>query len=124
MTITSTNHHRFQDIVRQIICLFISFLSVYNSIMFKAKWDRQIRVYLYLKKTIVRDVISKTVLKVKICEKYKISSMLLIFQIKIFENTSILWINATWMNMITLKMYFQASITNNKKMSSSKIIYV
>ena len=91
--------------------------------MFKAKWDRQIRVYLYLKKTIVRDVIFKTVLKVKVCEKYKISSMLLIFRIEIFENTSILWINATWMNMITLKMYFQASITN-KKMSSSKIIYV
>ena len=44
---------------------------------------------------------------VKICEKYKISSMFLISRINFFENTSILWINATWMNMIALKCIFK-----------------
>ena len=55
------------------------------------------------RKNIVRDMISTTVLKVNICEKYKISSTLLISRIQIFENTLILWINATWMNMRALK---------------------
>ena len=59
-------------------------------------------------------MISKTVLKVKICEKYKISSILLNSRREIFENASILWINATRMNIIALKMHILASITNNK----------
>ena len=68
------------------------------------------------KKNIVHDVISKRVVKTKICEKYKISSMLLIARIKIFENTSILSINAKWMNMIALKCIFkhQSQITKNE----------
>ena len=86
MAITSTFRHRFQHIIR----LSISFASMYNIITFKTKWNRQINVYVYFFKNIVRDNISKTVLKVKICEKYKISGMLLISRIKIFENTSIL----------------------------------
>ena len=48
-------------------------------------------------KNIVRDIISKTVLKVKICEKYKISGTFLISRIKIFGNTSI-FINKCNMN--------------------------
>ena len=44
----------------------------------------------------VKYIISRTVLKIEICEKYKRSGMLLIFRIKIFENTSILLINAAW----------------------------
>ena len=71
-----------------------------------AKWDRQIQVYLYLLENIVRDVISKLTFKFKICEKYKINSMLLIFRIKIFLNTSNLWINDTWMNIVALNVYF------------------
>ena len=84
MTITATFRHRFQHIIRQIICHFISFLSIYNILMFKAKWDRQIKVCVYLKK--ISSVIS-TVLKVKICEKHKISGMLLISSITIFKKT-------------------------------------
>ena len=62
---------------------------------------------MFILKKIVTDIISKTVLKIKICEKYKISGMLLISQIKIFENTSILSINAAGMNMIALKCIFK-----------------
>ena len=62
--------------------------------MYKAKWDRQITVHYYFSKNIVRDIFSKTVLKVKICEKYKISGMLLIFWMKIFQNTSMLLFDA------------------------------
>ena len=36
--------------------------------------NKRIRLF---KKNIVRDIFSKTVLKLKICEKYKISGMLL-----------------------------------------------
>ena len=68
-------------------------------------------IRLFLK--IVRDIISSTMLKIKIYDYYKISGMLLISQIKIFEDTSVLWINAARMNMTAVKMYFQASITNN-----------
>ena len=49
------------------------------------KWDRQIKVYFYFVENIARDVISKLMLKIKICEKYKISSMLLISFWKYFE---------------------------------------
>ena len=52
---------------------------MYKIIMLKAKWDRQIKVYVYISQNIARDIISETVLKIKICEKYKISGMLLIF---------------------------------------------
>ena len=37
--------------------------------MFEEKWDRQIKVYLYFPENIVRDMISRTVLKAKVCEK-------------------------------------------------------
>ena len=112
MTITSTFHLRFQHI-RQIACLFISFVSLYNIIMFKTKWYRQIKSYVYLKKNIVRDIISKTLLKTNLCEKYKSSGMLQTSCMKTFENTSILWTVAAWMNMIAWKMYFkhQSQIT-------------
>ena len=48
------------------------------------------KVYFYLKKNIIHDTISKAVLKIEICEKCKISGMLLIFLREIFANTSIL----------------------------------
>ena len=35
MTITSTFRYRFQHIIRQIVCPFISSLSMYNIIMFE-----------------------------------------------------------------------------------------
>ena len=57
--------------------------------MYKAKWDRQIKLHIYFKKNIVRNIFSKTVLKVKICEKYKISGMLLIVWMEIFKNAPI-----------------------------------
>ena len=84
ITITSTFGHRFRHVMRQIICLFISFPSIYHINMFKAKWDRQLKVYVNFSKNIVRDIFCKTVLKIKICEKSKISGMLLISPIKIF----------------------------------------
>ena len=43
---------------------------MYNIIMFKAKLEDQLKVYVYLKKNIICDIISKTVLKIKISEKY------------------------------------------------------
>ena len=49
--------------------------------------------------------------------------MLLISLIKIFRNTLFLWINAAWMNMIALKMYFQASITTNEKWAIPKLFF-
>ena len=59
----------------------------------------------------------KTALKVKLCEKYKFSGMLLISWKKTLENTLILLINAEWINMIVLKMYFkhQSQITKNEQ---------
>ena len=70
---------------------------MYNIIMFKAKWDRQIKVYIDLKKNTARDIISKTVLKVEIYEKYEISDMLLISQIKIFQNILLYeWMPYEW----------------------------
>ena len=57
----------------------------------------------------------------KIWEKYNISGMSQTFLEKIFKNTLILWINAAWLNMIALKMYFQASITNNEKWAIPKL---
>ena len=71
-----------------------------------AKWDLQIQVYLYLLENIVRDVIPKLTLKFEICEKYKMSSMLLIIRMKIFLNTLNLWINDTWMNIVAFNVYF------------------
>ena len=68
--------------------------------MFKTKCDLQIEIYIIQK--IVRDIISKTVLKIEVCYIYKISSMLLFFKIMILVNTSILWINAAQVNMIDL----------------------
>ena len=56
MTMTSTFHHRFQHIIRQIACLLISFPSICNIIIFKAKWDRQIKVYVYFSKNIFRYI--------------------------------------------------------------------
>ena len=44
---SSIFRHRFQHIIRQIVCVFISFASMHNIIIFKAKKDRQIKVYLY-----------------------------------------------------------------------------
>ena len=69
MAMTSTFRNRFQHIILQIVCLSISFASIYNIITFNAKWDRQIKVVVFFSKNIVRDIISNTVLKVKICEK-------------------------------------------------------
>ena len=64
-------------------------------------------------------MISKTVLKVKICEKNE--GMLLICRIPIFKNTSVLWINVAWMNVIALKMFLQASIINDGKWAIPKL---
>ena len=47
MTTTSTFRNRFQHIMRHIICQFISFPFIYNIIIFKAQWDRKIKVYIY-----------------------------------------------------------------------------
>ena len=80
MTTNSTFHYRFQHI-RQIAFLFISVLFMYNTIMLKAKWDCQIKVFLkwdcqikvfinFSTNIICDIIIHKTVLKVKICEKY------------------------------------------------------
>ena len=52
------------------------------------------------------DIFSKTVLQVKICENNKISDMFLVSWMRIFQNTSMLSINAARMNMVALKMYF------------------
>ena len=49
---------------------------------------------------------------------------MLISLIKTFTNTLILWINAAWMNMIVLKMYFQATITNKEKWAIPKLFFV
>ena len=40
------------------------------------------KIYLYFSKHTVRDIISKTVLKIKMYEKYKFSRMLLISPVK------------------------------------------
>ena len=56
---------------------------MYSIVMFTAKWDRQIKVYVYFKNNIVRDIIPKSVLKIQLCEKYKISGMLPIYRITI-----------------------------------------
>ena len=45
--------------------------------MFEAKWEKKLYVYFFI--NIFRDIFSKTAFKVKICEKYKISGMVLIF---------------------------------------------
>ena len=115
MTITSTFRHRFQHIIRQIVCIFINFLSMYNIMMFTAQWGPQIKVYVH--KNIVCDIISKTVLKIKTCEKYKITGMMLISQKTMFQNTSILCLNAAWMNIIALKRGFRhhSEITKNEQ---------
>ena len=95
ITITSPFRHWFQHVIRQNICLFISFPSIYSIIMFEAIWGHQIKVNVYLKKKkIFRDIFSETAFKIKVCEKYKISDILLILLIDIFKNTLILWINA------------------------------
>ena len=125
ITITSTFRHRYQHIIRQIVCLFISFPSIYHII--KAAWEHQMKVCVYFPNNIVRDILSKTVLKVKICEKYKISVCCYFF-IRVFTNTSILWMNATWMNMIAFKMCFKqrSQIRKNEqfqKFSSLKRLY-
>ena len=52
MTITSTFH-------------------IYNIIMYKAKWDRQIKVHIHFSKNIVCNIFSKKVLKVKILKNTK-----------------------------------------------------
>ena len=94
---------------------------MYNIIMFKAKWDRQIIVYMYFSKYIVRDIISTTVLKIKVWENYKMNGMLLFSRIKVFENISILLVNAEWMNIVAFKMHFRASqsqIMKNKPLQN------
>ena len=58
-----------------IVWFFIIVLYVYNFSMLKAKWDRQIKVYNYFTKHIVRDNIHKTVLK----EKYVKNTKLVIY---------------------------------------------
>ena len=47
--------------------------------------------------------------------------MLLNHWIKIFEKTTILLMNAAWINMADLKMYFQESITNKGKWTIQKL---
>ena len=66
--------------------------------MFKAKWDRQIKVYFYLSKIIVRDITSQTV-KVKICEKYKYQQYVANFGGKI------LWKYFDFMNKCSMNGY-------------------
>ena len=80
---------------------------MYNSIMLKGKCDRQTNVYVYSKKDIVCEIISKRVLEAKICEKYKINDILVVSQIKIFGNTSISLINAARMNMTASNFIFK-----------------
>ena len=54
---------------------------------------------MFIVRNIIRNIISKAVLIIEICEKYKTRGMLLISRIKIFENTSILWIHASWIRI-------------------------
>ena len=119
MTMTSTFHHRFQHIIRQIVCFFISFPYIYNIIIFKAKWDRQIKVYVYFFFQKISSVIffSKTVLKVKICEKYKICGMLLISWIKIFTKYFNFMNKCSMNEYDSVKMYskHQSQITKKEQ---------
>ena len=107
--------NEFHNVMCDIIFwFFICVLSMYNFSRLKTKWDPQIKVYHYFTKHIVRDIIHKTVLKVKICEKYKISDILFISRIKILSNTSIF--------IHSLKMYFQAAIRNKEKWAIPKLL--
>ena len=123
MTISSTFRQRFQHTIRQIVSLSRSYPTMYHIIMFKANWCRQIKVYVYFSKNIVHDIISRRVLKVKICEKYKISGMLLILRIKIFRNISII-INKCNMNEYdSFKNVFSSIDHKERKMRNAKIIH-
>ena len=79
--------------------LFISFLSMYKIVMFKAKWDHQIKVYIYFSKNSIRDIISKTVEKNAIIHNQPYVANFL------DKTTNV----------------FQASITNNEKSAILKL---
>ena len=117
MIITSTYRHRFQHIISEIVCLVMSFLFMYSSIMFRAKWDRQIKVCIYLR-NIVRDIIFKTVLKVKMWI-IPIQPYICTFS----ENNIKTYFN--FMNRCGIDEYdvFTSIIHKLRKMSYSKIIH-
>ena len=89
ITITSPFRHRFQHIIRQNICLFIRFPSIYNIILFEEQWDGQIKVYVYFFIKIFRNIFSKTAFKIKICEKFKIIGILLISKFSMLPVNSV-----------------------------------
>ena len=94
---------------------------MYNIIIVKAKWDRQIKSYFYCSKNIDRDIISKTALKVKICEKLQNQQYVANFS---YEN---LWKYFDFMSKCSMNEYdsfkhvFSSIDHNNEKWAIPKL---